>query len=197
MVEFLKAGEAGIKRTKCGQHGCCIHPGTRSTEGRCTDCIQQQASYVQKQTLDNLKHCLNAMTFWVFPKKAYKLQKRYIEHMMHKSSHISICKWIYRDVKSNNYLTEFHTPTRVEARKLEPKELLEVLKNGIPTTWKFQMDKEGFNVSSSMLKEFMETCVCYNKCKANTSEKTSTACKSHSKRRGDRKAKHKARKKAY
>eukprot|EP00957_Ditylum_brightwellii_P163935 12481080-Ditylum_brightwellii.AAC.1 len=92
---------------------------------------------------------------------------------------------------------EFPAPTGIEARKLELEELLEVLENGIPTTWKFQMDKEGFTASSSMLKEFMETCVCYKECKPKASEKTSAACKSHSERGGKHKAKHKASKKAY
>eukprot|EP00957_Ditylum_brightwellii_P065673 4980512-Ditylum_brightwellii.AAC.1 len=59
------------------------------------------------------------------------------------------------------------------------------------------MDKEGFDVSSSMLKEFMETCVCYEECKPKVSKKTRAAHKSHSKRGGKHKAKCKASKKAY
>eukprot|EP00957_Ditylum_brightwellii_P102122 7784768-Ditylum_brightwellii.AAC.1 len=137
------------------------------------------------------------MTVQVFPNKAYKLQKQYIRHMMHKPRHISVCKWISRVVKLNNYLMEFHTSTGVEARKLEPDKILEVVENGIPTTWNFKIDKEGFDVSSRTLKDFMETCVHYKECKPKTPKKTSTACKSHSKRGGKCKAKHKASKKAY
>eukprot|EP00957_Ditylum_brightwellii_P023735 1790726-Ditylum_brightwellii.AAC.1 len=80
---------------------------------------------------------------------------------MHKPRHIFICKWIARVVKLNNYLMEFSTTTGIEIRKLEMEEILEVLENGIPTSWKFQMDKECFEASSSTLKEFMETCVHY------------------------------------
>eukprot|EP00957_Ditylum_brightwellii_P037775 2856908-Ditylum_brightwellii.AAC.1 len=127
--------------------------------------------------VDNLKHCLNAMAFQVFPNKAYKLQKQV--------------------VKLNNYLTEFPTSTDIEARKLEQEELLEFLENRIPTSWKFQMDKEGFNKSSSRLKEFTKTCVYYKECKPKVMETTNTACKSHSKRGGKCKAKWKASKKAY
>eukprot|EP00957_Ditylum_brightwellii_P098028 7466997-Ditylum_brightwellii.AAC.1 len=54
------------------------------------------------------------------------------------------------------------------------------------------MDKEGFDASSSMLKDFMEICVRYKESKPKASEKTNTACKSHSKRGGKRKAKCKA-----
>eukprot|EP00957_Ditylum_brightwellii_P128932 9836546-Ditylum_brightwellii.AAC.1 len=70
---------------------------------------------------------------------------------------------------------EFPKSTGAEARKLELEEILEVLKNRIPTTWKFQMDKEEF--------------------KPKASEKTSAAHKSQSKRGGKLKAKCKASKK--
>eukprot|EP00957_Ditylum_brightwellii_P124306 9475175-Ditylum_brightwellii.AAC.1 len=74
------------------------------------------------------------MTVQVFPNKAYKLQKWYVWHMMHKPRHIPVCNWISRVVKLNNYLTEFPTPTGVEVKKLEQEELLEVLENKIPTS---------------------------------------------------------------
>eukprot|EP00957_Ditylum_brightwellii_P149498 11384932-Ditylum_brightwellii.AAC.1 len=84
----------------------------------------KQATFV-KQSLENLEHCLNAMTVQAFPNKAYKLQNRYIQHMMHKPRHISVCKWIARVIKLNNYLMEFPTLTRIEAKKLEDEEILE------------------------------------------------------------------------
>eukprot|EP00957_Ditylum_brightwellii_P154859 11786197-Ditylum_brightwellii.AAC.1 len=87
---------------------------------------------------------------------------------------------------------EFPMPTGIEAKKLEDKEISELLENGSPTSWKFQMDKEGFGVSSSMIKKIMETCVCYKECKPKEIKKSSTACKSHSMRGGKGKAKHKA-----
>eukprot|EP00957_Ditylum_brightwellii_P117825 8988825-Ditylum_brightwellii.AAC.1 len=59
------------------------------------------------------------------------------------------------------------------------------------------MDKEGFNTSFSTLIEFTETCVCYKECKPKASEKICAACKSHSKKGGSCKAKHKASEKAY
>eukprot|EP00957_Ditylum_brightwellii_P166140 12648785-Ditylum_brightwellii.AAC.2 len=117
--------------------------------------------------------------------------------MVQKPRHISVRKWIARVVKLKDYLIEFPTPTGIKARKLEMEEILEVLENGIPTSWKFQMDKEGFDTSSSMLKEFMETCVCYKECKPKAAKETSTAHMSHSKRGGKRTTKCKASKKAY
>eukprot|EP00957_Ditylum_brightwellii_P024400 1842166-Ditylum_brightwellii.AAC.1 len=117
--------------------------------------------------------------------------------MMHKPRHISVHKWIARVIKLNNYLTEFPTLTGIEANKLEDEEILDVLENRIPTFWLFQMDKEGFDASSSTIKRFMETCVCYEEYKPKETKENSAACKSHSERGGKHKAKHKATKKAY
>eukprot|EP00957_Ditylum_brightwellii_P121462 9263582-Ditylum_brightwellii.AAC.1 len=59
------------------------------------------------------------------------------------------------------------------------------------------MDKEGFNASSSMLKEFIKTSVRYKECKPKVMEKTSAAHKSHFERGGKCKAERKTGKKAY
>eukprot|EP00957_Ditylum_brightwellii_P064361 4884931-Ditylum_brightwellii.AAC.1 len=151
----------------------------------------------EEQTVDNLEQCLNAVTVQVFPNKPYKLQKWYIWHIIHKPRYIPVHKWVSRVVKLNNYLTEFPMHTGVEAKKLEQEELLEVLENRIPITWRFKMDKEGFGVSSSTLKDFTKTYIHYKECKLKVTEKTNTAHKSHSERGGKRKAKRKASKKAY
>eukprot|EP00957_Ditylum_brightwellii_P158147 12037455-Ditylum_brightwellii.AAC.1 len=110
----------------------------------------------EEQMADNLKHSLNAVMVYGFLNKAYKLQKWYIQHMMHKPRHVPARKWIARVIKLNNYLTEFLTPTGVKARKMDQDEILEVLENRIPTLWKFQMGNEGFDTSSSTVKEFTE-----------------------------------------
>eukprot|EP00957_Ditylum_brightwellii_P081547 6203591-Ditylum_brightwellii.AAC.2 len=123
---------AGTEKSDHQRHGRIIHPCTRHTKG----------------------WCLNTMTVHVFPNKAYKLQKWYIWHMIHKPRHISACKWIARVAMLNNYPMEFPTPSRVVPRKLDQKELLEVLEDGTPTLWKFQMDKKGFDASPGTIKEF-------------------------------------------
>eukprot|EP00957_Ditylum_brightwellii_P161320 12283363-Ditylum_brightwellii.AAC.1 len=99
----------------------------------------EQATF-KKQTTDNLKQSLDVMMVHIFPNKAYKLQKWYICCMMHKPRHVSVSKWIARVIKLNNYLTEFSMPPGVESMKMDQGEILEVLENGIPTLWKFQMD---------------------------------------------------------
>eukprot|EP00957_Ditylum_brightwellii_P079004 6008852-Ditylum_brightwellii.AAC.1 len=113
----------------------------------------KQATF-DKQTPENLEHCLNTVTVHVFPSKAYKLQKRYIWNMMYKPRHISLHNWIARVIELNNYLEEFPMPTGIVAKTLEDEEILQVLENKIPTSWKFLMDKKGSNVSSSMIKKW-------------------------------------------
>eukprot|EP00957_Ditylum_brightwellii_P054343 4117804-Ditylum_brightwellii.AAC.1 len=67
---------------------------------------------------------------------------------------------------------------------MDQEEMLEVLENRILTLWKFQMDEEGFNASSSIIKEFTEMCIHYKECKPVMPEKLSTAHRNHSEREG-------------
>eukprot|EP00957_Ditylum_brightwellii_P112590 8582656-Ditylum_brightwellii.AAC.1 len=68
-------------------------------------------------------------------------------------------------------------------------EILEVLENGIPTLWKFQMNKEGFDASSSTIKGLIKTCMCYKECEPAIPEMLVVACKSLLEREGKHKAK--------
>eukprot|EP00957_Ditylum_brightwellii_P099746 7598364-Ditylum_brightwellii.AAC.1 len=65
--------------------------------------------------------------------------------------------------------------SRVTARKMDQEEILEVLENRIPTFQKIQIGKKDVNASSSTIKEFTKTCICYKKCKAAMPEKQSAA----------------------
>eukprot|EP00957_Ditylum_brightwellii_P058502 4436295-Ditylum_brightwellii.AAC.1 len=151
----------------------------------------------EEQTVDNLELCLNAVTIHVFLNKAYKLQKQYIWHMIQKTRHMSPHKWTARVIKLNNYLTEFPMLSRVKAKKMDQEEILEVLEIGIPTSWKFQMDKEGVDKSSSTVKEFTKICICYKECKPVIPEKQNLSYMSHSEKEGKFKAKSKAHEKSY
>eukprot|EP00957_Ditylum_brightwellii_P102102 7782598-Ditylum_brightwellii.AAC.1 len=44
----------------------------------------------EEQTMGSLEQCLNAVIVHMFPNKAYKLQKWYIQNMMYKSRHVSV-----------------------------------------------------------------------------------------------------------
>eukprot|EP00957_Ditylum_brightwellii_P204142 15337890-Ditylum_brightwellii.AAC.1 len=82
----------------------------------------------------------------VFPKRAYKTQKNYIQN---------ICKPLL-----NDYLEFFPVPDRVTATRIIREKFVDVLEDGVPYQWKLDFKKEGFDLSSSTLKEFLDVYVC-------------------------------------
>eukprot|EP00957_Ditylum_brightwellii_P050962 3865158-Ditylum_brightwellii.AAC.1 len=62
-------------------------------------------------------------------------------------------------IKLNDYLVHFPVPDGVTATKISCKEFVDVLEDGIPYQWKLEFEKEGFDSSSSTLKEFLGVCV--------------------------------------
>eukprot|EP00957_Ditylum_brightwellii_P171976 13093665-Ditylum_brightwellii.AAC.1 len=62
-------------------------------------------------------------------------------------------------IKLNNYFEFFAVPDGVTATKITHKEFVDVLEDGAPYQWKLEFKKEGFDSSSSMLKEFLDICV--------------------------------------
>eukprot|EP00957_Ditylum_brightwellii_P175264 13342961-Ditylum_brightwellii.AAC.1 len=59
-------------------------------------------------------------------------------------------------IKLNDYLVQFLVPDGVTATKISCKEFVNILEDGIPYQWKLEFKKEGFDLSSSMLKEFLD-----------------------------------------
>eukprot|EP00957_Ditylum_brightwellii_P206284 15347693-Ditylum_brightwellii.AAC.1 len=82
--------------------------------------------------------CLAAVTEYVFPKKSYKIQKKYI---------VNICKplrlgWILQMIKLKDYLVHFPVLGRVTAMKISHKEFVDILEDGILYQWKLEFEKE-------------------------------------------------------
>eukprot|EP00957_Ditylum_brightwellii_P169286 12884551-Ditylum_brightwellii.AAC.1 len=59
-------------------------------------------------------------------------------------------------IKLNDYLVQFPVLDRVVAMKISCKEFIDVLEDVILHQWKLEFEKEGFDSSSSMLKEFLD-----------------------------------------
>eukprot|EP00957_Ditylum_brightwellii_P124452 9484752-Ditylum_brightwellii.AAC.1 len=102
--------------------------------------------------------CFAAVTKHVFSKKAYTTQKKYIWNIC-KPLRLGSCKWIYRMIKLNDYLVQFPVPDGVTTTKISRKDFVDVLEDGIPYQWKLKFEKEGFDLSSSTLKEFLDVCI--------------------------------------
>eukprot|EP00957_Ditylum_brightwellii_P152149 11584393-Ditylum_brightwellii.AAC.1 len=79
--------------------------------------------------------CLVAVTKHVFPKKANKTQKNYIQNIC-KPVRLGSCKWILRMIKLNDYLVHFLVTDRVTAAKISCKEFVDILEDGIQYQWK-------------------------------------------------------------
>eukprot|EP00957_Ditylum_brightwellii_P138135 10530005-Ditylum_brightwellii.AAC.1 len=61
-------------------------------------------------------------------------------------------------IKLNDYLEFFPVPDSITATKIAREEFVDVLEDGVPYQWKLEFKKEGFDLSSSMLKEFLDIC---------------------------------------
>eukprot|EP00957_Ditylum_brightwellii_P057331 4346276-Ditylum_brightwellii.AAC.1 len=62
-------------------------------------------------------------------------------------------------IKLNDYLVHFPVLDRVTATKIACEDLVDVLEDGVLYQWKLEFEKEGFDSSSSTLKEFPDVCV--------------------------------------
>eukprot|EP00957_Ditylum_brightwellii_P160719 12236160-Ditylum_brightwellii.AAC.1 len=62
-------------------------------------------------------------------------------------------------IKLNNYLEFFPVPDEVTAMKIAREEFFDILEDRVLYQWKLDFEKEGFNLSSSTLKEFLDVCV--------------------------------------
>eukprot|EP00957_Ditylum_brightwellii_P043060 3262386-Ditylum_brightwellii.AAC.1 len=90
------------------------------------------------------------------------MQKKYIQNIR-KPLRLGSHKWILQMIKLNHYLVHLMVPDRVTATKISCKEFIDALEDGILYQWKLEFEKEGFDSSSSALKEFLDVCVCLEK----------------------------------
>eukprot|EP00957_Ditylum_brightwellii_P177627 13529873-Ditylum_brightwellii.AAC.1 len=59
-------------------------------------------------------------------------------------------------IKLNNYLEFFPVLDGITAKKIASEEYADVLEYRVPYQWKLEFEKEGFDSSSSTLKEFLD-----------------------------------------
>eukprot|EP00957_Ditylum_brightwellii_P064528 4896904-Ditylum_brightwellii.AAC.1 len=59
-------------------------------------------------------------------------------------------------IKLNDYLEFFPVLDGVTATKIAREEFVDVLEDRVPYQWKLEFEKEGFDLRSSMLKEFLD-----------------------------------------
>eukprot|EP00957_Ditylum_brightwellii_P147021 11193540-Ditylum_brightwellii.AAC.1 len=62
-------------------------------------------------------------------------------------------------IELNDYLESFPVPDGATVKKITQEEFVDVLEDGVPYQWEVEFKKEGFDLSSSTLKEFLGMCV--------------------------------------
>eukprot|EP00957_Ditylum_brightwellii_P160931 12252644-Ditylum_brightwellii.AAC.1 len=62
-------------------------------------------------------------------------------------------------IKLNDYLVHFPVLDSMTAAKISCEEFVDILEDRIPYQWKLEFKKEGFDLSSSTLKEFLDMCI--------------------------------------
>eukprot|EP00957_Ditylum_brightwellii_P015167 1143016-Ditylum_brightwellii.AAC.1 len=78
-------------------------------------------------------------------------------------------EWNACVIKQNYSLESFLVPYGVKAENFALDKLLDILDNGVPTSWNYNFNKEGVYASSAMLQEFIEICVCLEESRHNMS----------------------------
>eukprot|EP00957_Ditylum_brightwellii_P144491 11006621-Ditylum_brightwellii.AAC.1 len=86
------------------------------------------------------------------------MQKKYIQNIR-KTLRLGSRTWILQMIQLNDYLVHFLVPDGVTATKISCKKFVDALEDRIPYQWKLEFKKEGFDSSSSTLKEFLDVCV--------------------------------------
>eukprot|EP00957_Ditylum_brightwellii_P014805 1116361-Ditylum_brightwellii.AAC.1 len=79
-------------------------------------------------------------------------------------------------IKLNDYFVHFLVPDRVTATKIHCKEFIDALEDRILYQRKLEFKKKGFDSSSSMLKEFLDMCVCLEEAEPQKSLAKKIAC---------------------
>eukprot|EP00957_Ditylum_brightwellii_P011975 903370-Ditylum_brightwellii.AAC.1 len=86
------------------------------------------------------------------------MQKKYLWNIR-KPLVLGYCKWVSRMIKLNDYLEFFPIPDSVTTTKIAREEFVDVLEDRVPYQWMQEFKKEGFDLNSSTLKEFLDVCV--------------------------------------
>eukprot|EP00957_Ditylum_brightwellii_P053141 4029213-Ditylum_brightwellii.AAC.1 len=62
-------------------------------------------------------------------------------------------------IKLNDYFVHSPIPDGVTTTKIAHEEFVNVLEDRVPYQWKLEFEKEGFDLSSFTLEEFLDVCM--------------------------------------
>ena len=116
--------------------------------------LYQAALDIGTHTVDNFNKVLTEMTKHAFPAYAFGEKKKYLHRQLVKPRSIKLYSFISRLQELNAYLAEFLPD--IEGKKsqfLSADEIMDIIYQSMPTTWKNKMIGQGFHYADSTVKE--------------------------------------------
>ena len=109
------------------------------------------------ETNPNFELCIRDLTQHVLPKRALRIQKRYMRREMRKPRDMKMREYRNRVLELNNYLSRFPNNFNDE-QKLEDEEITDILEFGTPKTWQKELVKQGLDSTEMTTQEMVEFC---------------------------------------
>ena len=117
--------------------------------------FNQTALNIGILTIDKFYEVLAEMTKHAIPAYVFRKQKRYLHRHLIKPRSMKLCSCISRLQELNAYLEEFPPDTEgQETVPLSVDEIMDIIYNSTPTTWKNKMIEQGFNYTRFQLCRF-------------------------------------------
>ena len=103
------------------------------------------------------KKVIFALSKYVFPAKAVKLQRRAMTYQMRKPPTVTIREYVNRMVELNDYLREFPN-VDPDKHLFDDSSLLAIIEYGLPNSWNKEMFRQGFDPIEHTIEEVVEMC---------------------------------------
>jgi len=106
------------------------------------------------ETEENYQAVMRDLMLYIFPKKALRIQKRYMRRQMRKPREMRVRDFVARVQEMNNYLKYF--PPFEDVQILPEDEILDILESAVPNTWQKEFVRSGFDPIEHDVREFIE-----------------------------------------
>jgi hypothetical protein len=122
------------------------------------------------ETVHDFTRSMNGLKEHIFPKRAIQVQKRWMRRYLRKPKDKTIREYVARVREINAWFPTYPIINGDvnQAVGLNEDELLDLLENGIPSSWRKEMLKQGFDITEKSIQEFVEFCERLEICEATT-----------------------------
>ena len=107
-----------------------------------------------EETNEHYDAVMRDLVLYIFPRKALRIQKRYMRRQMRKPRDMRVRDFVARVQEINNYLNQF--PPFAAAQTLPEDEILDILESAVPNSWQKEFVRSGFDPIEHDIREFIE-----------------------------------------